>query len=256
MIRRFNYTHRQRISHADVQVLLSHDGETLRFDAELQLDRYDLPPDASLYIEAYYRTEYVRYSYGTIGAPVPCEDRSLSDFSIPDNILFRIKVVDESSAHGRLLAVGDRIAPHSPESTEKRKICLLHVEHSNELGDRVWKLDLNQDWPLLLINSKVDGLREIVRNDDSFFALVYPEITQAILREILFERGIDEVSLDDDASWESLWLRFAAARTGPPPESETDNERNEWIERAVTDFCGIQQVRERYRNAIERKQNA
>ena len=69
-----------------------------------------------------------------------------------------------------------------------------------------------------------------------FEALVYPEVFRRLLLRILIQ---DKWTEDDDGGWQSDWMEFALnlGGTGPLPHPEFKQEREEWIEGAVSSFC-------------------
>ena len=69
MIRRFNYTKRQRIAPGRVQMRLRNAGTPeMSFDADMKLADSDLPPAARVFVEAYYKSSYMRFPFGTIAS--------------------------------------------------------------------------------------------------------------------------------------------------------------------------------------------
>src|SRR5438477_4242186 len=141
MIRRFNYTGRKKIVRDDVAIILTSDGSVKGFEANLSAlgdSKYNLPKDARLFVEAYERTAYMRFDFGTTGTitPPPREARLLTEFEGSNGIRFRVKVVD--CAHdAQLLAEADGILPLTPEESEQNKLPLLPVR-SEDLGQEVW----------------------------------------------------------------------------------------------------------------------
>ena len=93
--RRLNFTRRRRISQSDVSIqLLQDDAPPLRFDAQVSLDRYDLPPSANVFLEAYRRNSYMRFPWGTVSDTRPPGQRlALTDIDSADTVYFRVKVV-------------------------------------------------------------------------------------------------------------------------------------------------------------------
>ena len=69
MKRRVNFTGRKRIPRRDVSVSLMERDGPRSFDATLRLDGSGLPKDAMVYVEAYHKTDYMRYPFGTVGSP-------------------------------------------------------------------------------------------------------------------------------------------------------------------------------------------
>lgn len=233
MIRRFNYTGRRRIPRSRVRIRVAEEGQRRRFDAELALDGLGLPREGLLFVEAYHRAAYRRFNFGTVGAPRPAAERWLD--GIPArNPLFRVKVVLMEHGTARILAAADRVVPEDSDRSEDARQPLLPVEYE-DLGERVWALDLDSDWPRLHLNKRFEGIREAARSGPEFLTLVYPDVFRAILA-----RALDEGKFDpdcDDEDWGTLWLRFACRELGRPrPPQQPASENTEWIEEAVNAF--------------------
>ena len=68
MIRKFNYTGRKKIKRNHIQIDILRDSDDHRlFNASLHLSDMELPANAHVYVEAYHRTAYQRFSFGTAG---------------------------------------------------------------------------------------------------------------------------------------------------------------------------------------------
>ncbi len=234
MIRRFNYTGRRKIPRSRVRIRVEEVDTRRRFDAKLHLDGLELPQEAALYVEAYYRAAYRRFGFGTVGAVQVPPMRWLDGIPVRKP-LFRVKVVLAEDGIARILAAADRIVPEDSDSDEDARQSLLPVEYE-ELGDRIWALDLDHEWPRLRLNKRFEGIREAARSSPEFLSLVYPEVFRAILERALKEGRFDPDCDDDD--WGTLWLRFACQELGRPhPPEDSEEERAEWIEGAVNQFC-------------------
>lgn len=239
MIRRFNYTGRRKIPRSRIRIRVMEDSGRRRFDAEIGLDGLDLPADANLFVEAYYRAAYRRFAFGTVGDPRPPTDRWLAGIPV-QNPLFRVKVVRVDRGIARILAATDKVVPEESDRAEEARQSLLPVEYV-DLGDRVWALDLESDWPLLRLNSRLEGIREAARSGPEFLTLVYPEVFRAILARALSEERFDPDC--DDEDWGTLWLRFACWELGRPrPPEGSGTDADDWIDDAVNAFCARSQV--------------
>ena len=161
--------------------------------------------------------------------------------------MFRVKVVD---GKGRILAVADRVIPRRSEDEDASKQCLLPVEFA-DLGHSIWRLDLDGEWPSLLLNNRIDNIREIARADESFQALVYPEVVRQILNHIVIVEDHTDPDTDPD-DWMSLWLRFTIGLMGRktlPPSGGEEHivlDKGRWIDDAIEAFCASQHVVERF----------
>ena len=248
MIRRFNFTGRRKIPRSRLSILLyaAPDG-TPAFDAVLDLGSLALPPEARIHVEAYRRNYLRRFACGTVAQPRWPRGQALDGLDALSFVLFRVKVVD---GRGRILAVADRILPRRSEEEEAGKRYLLPVEFA-DLGNAIWRLDLDGEWPSLLLNSRIDPIREIARADESFRALVYPEVVRQILHHIVIVEDHTDPDTDPD-DWMSLWLRFALSLMGRkalPPSGQDEQvvlDKGRWIDDAVDAFCASQRVVERF----------
>ena len=249
MIRKFNYTGRKKIKRSNVQIDMFRDRDGRRaFNISLQLGELSLPAGAHVYVEAYHRTGYQRFDFGTIaGRRIP-QNRTLIKFSDSAIPLFRVKVVDKSSAHGRILAAVDKIRPQSIDDTPVGNQSLLYVEF-DDLGNKVWQLDLDGDWPVLRLNQNVDSIALIAGSEARFLALVYPEVYRQVMTRILIVDEHTDPECDDD--WQSLWLKHACrlmGTTSPPLGPKL--EQAAWIEKSVDLFCAGFSVLEKFNQAV------
>jgi hypothetical protein len=236
MIRKFNYTGRRKIKRSNVGIDLSRNEDEKRsFNVRLDLDDMSLPSTARVYLEAYHRSGYQRYDFGTVGDRRTPNNRSLSNFSETAMPLFRVKVVDHSTSHGRILASVDKIRAANIDAIPTGSQSLLYVEY-DDLGNRIWQLDLDGDWPILKLNQHVEEISLLASSDNRFLSLVYPEVLRQILKRIIIEDDHTDPECDDD--WPSLWLQLACTLPGiPMPPQMSKPEQNLWIEKAVESFC-------------------
>jgi hypothetical protein len=235
MIRKINFTGRKKIKRSSVRVDILRNSQALRvFTIHMDLSEMGLDAEARVYVEAYHRTGYQRYDFGTVGKRQNPMDRRLSRFSDSILPLFRVKVVDRRSSHGRILAALDKIRPESVDNEPAGSHALLFVEY-DDLGSNIWQLDLEGDWPVLKLNQKVDEISLVAAADPGFLALVYPEVFRQVLTRILVEEAHADPDCDDD--WPSLWLQLARGLpgTGDPPSSR--REHPGWIENATEAFA-------------------
>ena len=235
MIRKFNFTGRKKIRRSLVRVDLLRDADGYRFfNISLSLAEMALPAAAHLYVEAYHRTAYQRFDFGTLAQTRVPEDRRLMRFSEATLPLFRVKVVDRSGTLGRILAALDKVRPASFEDMPADSQSLLFVEY-DDLGDTIWQLDLDGDWPVLKLNRSATDITLLASSDKRFLPLVYPEVFRQILGRILLVDEHSDPYCDDD--WPSLWLKLACRLpgVGGPPDRGRVNQRA-WIDKAVESF--------------------
>ena len=244
MIRRFNYTHRIRIRRKDIRILLSQENGQFSFDADLTaLADYDLPPESSVFVEAYRQTNWMRFEFGQVGAITPQKNRDLSQFDSPEGLLFRVKVTPKGDIH-TLLAEADRIPLTGPDESEGERNPLLPVK-PQKLGEEIYRVDFSGGPPILLINSEAGNYADI-GHSPAFVSLVYPAVLREILTRVLFVKKHDDASNPED--WQSQWVRFASLPPGigDLPDLEDIDGRTDWIEKAVTAFSKQIQTRAKF----------
>lgn len=246
MIRNFNYTDRIKIERTNVQVLMhtGDDGIPV-FDAELKLGDLGLPDHADVYVEAYFKSSYMRFHYGTVGNIYPPPDRRLTEID-SETASFRVKVVDQSASGKMLLALADGLVPDEETGLETAgRKSLLPVKFA-DLDDEIWQLALEPQ-AMLLVNRNVEGIRELVKTSKEFLGLVFPTVIRQILRHIAVEYDMTESSSD----WWGLWMAFMT-RYVPLPDAfdpEDDSMLTEWIDRAVGTFCTRHNIKTEFRKA-------
>jgi len=250
MIRKFNYTGRKKIRRSDVSIDLLRDEDGRRiFNIRLHLADMELPQNARVYVEAYHRSGYQRFDFGTAGALKIPTDRRLGSISGSAMPLFRVKVVDKTASQGRILAAVDKIRPASVDHQPAGSRSLLFVEY-DDLGHTIWQLDLDGDWPVLRLNHSVDEISLIASSDNRFLSLVYPEVLRQILTRIVMVDEHTDPDCDDD--WPSLWLKLACSLPGMSAALPSSNAaRRAWIENAVEAFCANFHLLDRFHQAFQ-----
>lgn len=235
MIRRLKFTGRMRIQRNDLHIDLFDRNGNRHFIARLNLSGYDLPANAYVFIDAYHRTGFERFPFGTVQHLAPQGDCIFSRFDNQTIPLFRIKVVDHKEKAGRILASMERVRPNSLNGMDLGAESLLWIEYS-DLGERIWVLDLEGVWPTLQVNSRIPDIHLLIGSDPQFSALVYPEAYRQVLHRILIKDKFFEPNMDDD--WQSLWLSFALSLVPREPHTESTpiEELNQWIEDVINSF--------------------
>lgn len=248
MKRTFNYTGRRSLTgeHASIRVYRKDTGVRW-FDADLRLNTLPLPETAHVFVEAYFERAYRRFDYGVVGSISPPDDRNLGDVDYGQRIQFRIKVVDE---HGKLIANADGIRPSAPEDAAAGREPLLPVDPRDDMGQEVWRLHYDSDGPSLQVNSSIDDVMALFRNNPTVTALVYPQVLRSVLTTLLVKEEVPAY----EEGWEKQWLDFGALCSGAPhPElgADADSEEIEtWIHSVVSAFSNRLRSRDLIQSAL------
>jgi hypothetical protein len=243
MLRKLNFTERVKIPRSSVRVTLRRDdSDTLVFDPQISLEGIDTVRGARVFIEAYYRTSFMRFDCGSVESFAPPADRRLTGIDRTSLVRFRVKIVKDH----RIIAVADDllVSEHVPQTAGRMP--LLPVNFSDTLGQQAWRVVFESTGPLLELNNRIDNVKEVAKRDAAFFALVYPAAVRAVLTQILL---VDERHAhEDEDEWWSLWLRWAARYSSTPLPADRD-ESAFWIDEVVAAFCSEQVTIDRWRAA-------
>lgn len=250
MIRRFNYTGRVKIPRSRVDISLFKDNEGKYFRAKVNLEGFNFPPEAKIYIEAYYKGVYQRFSFGMVAHIKEPESTRLNELPETELAYFDISVVDETGKIGLLLGKAKGIAV-STDAVPNDRIPLLPV-NPVDLKNQFWKLnfDTSDDGrPVLEINKNIPEVFEMARNDIRFISLVYPAAFRGVLQKLLEQ---DDLDIEED-TWVSQWLKFINSVLGIKHIPESDNESSSltpdqeaWIDDCVNEYCKKFQLFEKF----------
>ncbi len=160
----------------------------LLFDPQLSFEGVAVVPTARVFIEAYYRTAFMRFDCGSVEDFVPPEDRRLTEIDGTSLVRFRMK---ETSG----------------------RVPLLPVNFDENLEHQAWRIEFEPEGPVLELNNRIDAIRDVARSDAAFFALVCPAAVRQVLTRILL---VDEQDAHQDGDdWWNLWLRWAERYAAP-----------------------------------------
>lgn len=244
MLRKLNFTERAKVPRSQVRVTLRRgDDGVLVFDPLLSFQGVAVVPTARVFIEAYYRTSFMRFDCGSVEAFAPPDDRRLTDIEGTGVVHFRVKVVDNTANDHRIVAVADDIVVSMEKPETSGRLPLLPVNFSDTLGQQAWRIAFEANGPVLELNNRIDNIRGVARNDAAFFALVYPAAVREILTRILL---VDEQDAHEEGDeWWNFWLRWATHFSGPLPRDS--EEAPFWIDDVVSAFCREQNLIDRWR---------
>lgn len=242
MLRKLNFTERAKIPRGNVRVSLRREDDgVLAFDPQLSFDGVAVAPQARVFIEAYYRTSFMRFDCGSVEEFLPPEDRRLTEIDGTSVVRFRVKLVHEH----RILAAAEDIVVSEEKRDASGRVPLLPVNFTDRLGQQAWRIAFEPNGPVLELNNRIESVKDVARNDAAFFALVYPAAVRQVLTQILLVEQHDALQGGDD--WWALWLRWAARYAAPPPRDLEDAPF--WIDEVVAAFCNEQKTVDRWRAA-------
>jgi hypothetical protein len=227
----FNYTGRQRVRREHIKVAVAGQPPEVTIAVSFQLDDYRFPESASVVLEAQAGWTLQRFDWGRIGLITPPASLSLEEFDSLAGLLFRLKVVGRGVNDGIILGEADRIRPSGTiEGASQRSFIIVRP---GDLGQVPWRLDFDENQPLLIINRRLGDYHELLQRKE-VAALLLPEV----LRQVLTRAASAGSDQDDDDSWQNQVIRFGE-KIGDVslPESDDDDEIARWTRDVVETFC-------------------
>lgn len=222
---RSNPTNLRELEKRRVNISLSANGSGRYFTLDrLDTEGLGLAGDLTVICIARAGRSSQRYELGTVSS-WSRESRSLDGIDGSESLRFRILIYEPGNP--RLVAAAEKVRPMDDSQSES----LLPMEPA-ELGERLWRLDLRDDGPVLLFNVTVFPSAAGVDNFPPFGPLVLPEALNIVLRFI----AADPSRLDDEGdAWSEWgeWLHEVGA--APPPHDE--DELEQWCNEVTAIFC-------------------
>lgn len=169
-----------------------------------------------------------RHVLGSISAPL-ADPVPIDDLDRSQPLRFRVLLHEDDSP--RLAASIENLRPRDDSQSES----LLPMEPA-DLGERLWKLVINDEGPVLQFNASVFPSAPGAENYLPFGTLVLPEALRQVMAHIA---GDPECLEDPDDPWSAWgrWLKEIGAEA-PPGEAEADDElKDDWCNRVVDRFC-------------------
>lgn len=230
-ISRINYTGRERIRRESVSVGITGNPPAATVAANFALEDYGFPGTSRVVLEAYAGWLVQRFEFGTVDTIAPPVDPRLTEFDSVSGLLFRLKIIGVGADEGRILGAADQIHPSADFDAASQQSFV--VVRPQDLGDRVWKLELDVSQPVLLVNNRIADHHDFLKRRD-VAALVLPEVLAQLLR---FSVETEEEDGADGTSWVSMTRRIGMALAGRvnPPEGE-EEELQRWVDEAVGAF--------------------
>ena len=233
-----------------VDIRLEPAGSTGVATAAVSLRLADLgfPEDAKIVLEAYHRSSGMRFECGTVGQPTPSPLLQLNEIDGTASILFRLKVVDPASGSGRILGSADRIRPASNDDNEARRSIFPISERP--LGHEVWRVDVDEAGPSLVLNSRVPGFKHRILESPLMQGVILPAAFRIVLEHLVADPTPDD---NDEDDWRTLWLRYLKEEFAIDEDlrSLSSEEAREWVDSTVRQFCQTHEFVESIRTMNE-----
>ena len=241
MQRRLNSTGRMRITRDRVSMSLEEPSFGFPWaTATIKLDGLDLPHNAHVAIEAYYRSSSMRFPCGMVGSLSVPARMELTDIDRGGAIRFRVLVI-AADGSGQILASAEGLRPAQKGDGPDRQSLLPLRE--TDLGSELWKIEVDErNGPTLSVNNGIPGLAAEIRNSPLLQGIILPHAFRLILQK-LPAAGEDE----EDEVWGADWRKFLQ-ELGVDVEADDRDDPDvleDWVESAVTKFCELKKFASR-----------
>ena len=195
------------------------------------LDRLDLqetgvPETMAVVVVARAGNTSARYPMGTVAA-LDRDRKSLDGLDRSQPLRFRVLI--HPPENPRLGASVENLRPRDDAQSES----LLPMEPA-DLGERLWKVVINDDGPVLQFNATVFPSAPGAENYIPFSAMVLPEALHRVVQRIADEPGCLDDSDDPWNGWAG-WLDAIGAER--PPADDDDDAKDVWCNETVDRFC-------------------
>jgi hypothetical protein len=248
--RRINSTGRKRIPRelVDIRMHPIKDDEPLAASGTFALNGLGFPADSSVVLEAYQRSSGMRFNCGTVGNLQVPPTLYLNEIDRDTTVLFRLKVIQADAGSGRLLGSADRLRPSDSNDAPGRRSIFPIKERA--LGDEVWRVELDDAGPVLLLNSRIPGFKHRILENSLITGIMLPTAFRTVLQHLVRDSVVDD---DDQDDWRILWLRYLKEELSIDDDLAglSPDEHDEWVETAVRKFCQTHEFVDRIRAADE-----
>lgn len=240
---RLNYTGRKRILREHAIIEMREIGkESYRPELELDLEDYDFPSSAEIWLELSNRENLWRRRFGTVGSPGFTGPSVISPLSADVPLHARLKIINREAGTAKILGLMKKVRIFGTASSAQGAGSRSFVEVlSEDLGPQVWTLDIPRDEeeaPILLVNKRIENARAMVK-DPLFRSVVMPTVLERVLERIILAYEFHDFT--SDSAWGKI-LTFAdrivpADAVKGLPEVTRDESSvdviNDWIQEVV-----------------------
>ena len=249
--RRINWTGRKRIGREKIDIRLQETppDESLQVKVALDLGEYNFPGSAKVGVEAYRRSSSQRFDCGTVEQLEIPEVLCLDDVDHDGSIKFRVTVVDNDGAVGRLLGSAERIPMRSPDEGEGRRS--LFPVAQRDLGSVVWKVEVDDDnRPELILNSRIPGFIHRLTDNRLIQGVMLPAALRVVVEWLVNNPVVDD---DDEMDWKADWLRYCSEilEVSDDLVELDEEEKRDWVEDVMQRFSEQANLVSNMKHALE-----
>lgn len=227
-----NWTGRRRLDQKNLDLSIREESGRLWLSGRIELPGLDV---GSLIVELYRGQERYRANLGTISSTMMVNE-SFPAFASPTAVLCEVKVVDDLTDRGVILASSPKVRPTLADDDGWGR-SLLAVE-PKELGEALWEVQLDDDLPILCVNNRLDDWRGFVRTP-AVARLILPEVARIVARWLLDHLDEDEEGGNQQIEeWRGFFMRLGCDDPRDVATGDADA-TDDWISDSVRRFAEV-----------------
>lgn len=216
----------------DIFLEYFHDNKIKSFSvANLDLRGINLPPDATVELVCETSLKEIFYPLGT-PSNIQKIQVDLSEYKLSQKPKFRIIVFVPGNP--KLLAATDNVRIRNSDEDSSSK-SLLSVNCVDNLGDRLWKLQISDSGVTLNVNSNQEvNMVRLLKENILVWSMVLPEAIDQVLEYIIMKAE------DTSRQWIQDWKVFAeqyAVDLFAPDLKNDEEARSTSINKVVRGWC-------------------
>jgi len=211
----------------------------------------------SLYAQAHFSEQ--EFKLGKISSLVEPSNLSLDEIDKERFLSFRLIAFNDNNqiiASNEKLKVRKHDDPSGAES-------LLNVDDSIDLGEQLWKLELGDNSPpILLLNSRIPNIKFQIKENTLLLASIIPQVLKDSI--IHLSNNLTNYEPGDESSFQYKWAKFLSLygfNLSDLPSLEDESEPEtlykviQFAEEVVSNFCFKQKFASQITQDLENSNN-
>ncbi len=201
VIRKLNFTDRKRITRKHISIRIYKEGAHWMVAFLLDLKEFSFPMGSQVCIDVFSRGFTARFNLGTIENAVGELPYELGDAYDANQVTYFVVVVLREDGNSEFLGISQKIYPIAI-GEESGAESFVGVHSSDDLGEEIWSLDLNNlsGRPVIYVNSDISNDPQGWLRDPRNAGLILPAVFESLCRHT-FSEG-EEIQ-EDDGGWQA-----------------------------------------------------
>ena len=189
-----------------------------------------IPVKAEIFLEIRNSQDIQREPLGTLASPLSIKDKPIKLSGSTSSLTWHFFVADGYA----IRASNESVKAKDASDEDAQGLLLVEPE---ELGEVLWRIHPvdGREEPKLKVNldQNLNILHRLKAKDPSYRAFILPNAIEQILRVLASYPGVGDASV-----WQTKWNLYLQEKgIGVCPDTDSPDEKEEWIESAVNAFA-------------------